>query len=410
VTLNLEEGTTGLSPLAAIKKNLKGAPKAATWSALFSGILIVFISTSGPIVILFQAAEAGKLSQSYVNSWLFAVLLGSGVFGLILTLRYGMPIIGSWASTTTALLVTGLVEHDYSEVIGAYFLVSIILIIIGVTGIFDRIMSAIPHSIIMAMLGGILFSFGLKIFYFTKLNPTIGLGMLLIFFVGRRLKWRAPVFGSLIVGLVISVMQSKLTNPHLKAELVIPVWVNPTFSVGAIFTLVIPFVLMVMTTQNATGISLLKTANYRPPINQIVTTGGFLSLLGAGFGGAGVNLSAMTAIIAINPEADPNPKTRYFAGISCAITYIIAGLFAGVFSTLYGSFPADLTAILAGLALLPVISHSIAEAVAVPEFRDAAIVTFLVTVSGISGWGIGASFWGLIAGLLIHWLTQIKKN
>ena len=406
----IEEGTYDLTWHKAVLHNIKGTPKAFTWGALFSGMLIVFISTTGPIAILFQAADAGQLSDKYTISWLFAVFMGSGVFGLFLSLRYGMPIIGSWAATVTALLVTGLVDHSLPEVVAAYFLASMILLLIGVTGIFTRIMSIIPHAVIMAMLAGVLFSFGLRIFTSSKAEPLIGFGMIFMFFLGRRLKWRAPVFGSLFIGVAIALAQSKLNAPSFDFQMVHPIWINPVFSPDLIFTLVIPIVLMVMTTQNATGISLIRSAGYRVPINDIVTLGGFLSLLGAGFGGAGVNVSAMTAIIALGPEADPNPKTRYFAGISAAITYILAALSAGIFLSLYASFPPALTTVLAGLALLPVISASIVEAVMDIEYRDAAIVTFLISVSGVSGWGIGAPFWGLLGGFLVHHFVSFKKS
>lgn len=407
---SIEEGTYDLAWHKAIFHNLKGVPKAFSWGALFSGILIVFISTTGPIAILFQAADEGKLSDQYTISWLFAVFMGSGLFGLLLSLRYGMPIIGSWAATVTALLVTGLVDHSLPEVVAAYFLASIILLLIGVTGIFTRIMSIIPHAVIMAMLAGVLFSFGLRIFTSSKSEPFIGFGMIIMYFLGRRLKLRAPVFGSLFVGVAVAITQGKLATPHFDLELVHPIWITPVFSPDLIFTLVIPIVLMVMTTQNATGISLIRSAGFKVPINDIVTMGGFLSLLGAGFGGAGVNVSAMTAIIALGPEADPNPKTRYFAGISTGITYILAALCAGVFLSLYASFPPALTTVLAGLALLPVISASIVEAVTEPEYRDAAIVTFLISVSGISGWGVGAPFWGLLGGFIVHHFVTLKKN
>ena len=183
-------------------------------------------------------------------------------------------------------------------------------------------------------------------------------------------------------------------------------WSSPTFSLGSLFTLTIPIFLMVMTTQNAPGLALLKAVNYQAPVNQIVHFGGTLSLLGAGFGGAGVNISAMTATIAISPESDPNPKTRYFAGVVSGVAYCVAAVFAGVFSSLYGSFPIELTAILAGLALLPVITSSLADALNEKTFRDSSVVTFLVTVSGVSGWGIGSPFWGLIAGVLVHRFTE----
>ena len=406
----VESGTTDLSLFKALVHNLRNLPKAASWTALLSGFLVVFVSTTGPIAILYQAAAAGKLPIELTNSWLFAVFLGSGLFGLLLTLRFGIPIVGSWASTTTALLVTGLVDHPFSEVIGAYFGASILLMIVGYTGIFNKLMQSIPHAIIMAMLAGVLLIFGTRIFTSTRINPLMGLLMLAVFFLGRTLKWRAPVLASFAVGLITVIAQSKIDVPPLNFEVVTPVWTNPTFSLGSLFTLTIPIFLVVMTTQNAPGIALLKAVHYKAPVNQIVHFGGTLSLLGAGFGGAGVNLSAMTATIAISPDSDPNPKTRYFAGVVSGVAYCVAALFAGIFSALFGAFPVELTAILAGLALLPVITASLTDALEEKEFRDSAVVTFLVTISGVSGWGVGSPFWGLIAGIAVHKFSAIRAS
>ena len=406
----VESGTTDLPLFKALAHNLRNLPKAASWTALLSGFLVVFVSTTGPIAILYQAAAAGKLPIELTNSWLFAVFLGSGLFGLLLTLRFGIPIVGSWASTTTALLVTGLVDHPFSEVIGAYFGASILLMIVGYTGIFNKLMQSIPHAIIMAMLAGVLLIFGTRIFTSTRINPLMGLLMLAVFFLGRTLKWRAPVLASFAVGLITVIAQSKIDVPPLNFEVVTPVWTNPTFSLGSLFTLTIPIFLVVMTTQNAPGIALLKAVHYKAPVNQIVHFGGTLSLLGAGFGGAGVNLSAMTATIAISPDSDPNPKTRYFAGVVSGVAYCVAALFAGIFSALFGAFPVELTAILAGLALLPVITAALTDALEEKDFRDSAVVTFLVTISGVSGWGIGSPFWGLIAGIAVYKFSAIRAS
>lgn len=404
---SIEIGSTHLPVLKAISLNLRSLPRSASWTALLSGLLVVFVSTTGPIAILYQATDAAKLSTSLTNSWLFAVFMGSGLFGLLLSLRYGMPIIGSWASTTTALLVSGLVDHSFSDVIGAYVGASLLLMVVGYTGFFNRLMKSIPQPIIMAMLAGVLLVFGTRIFTSTQVNPILGFMMLVVYFVGRTMKLRAPLLGAFAVGLVTVILQSKVSLPSIPVRVVEPVWTNPTFSIGTFLTLTIPIFLMVMTTQNAPGLALLKAVNYEPPVNQVVQMGGILSLLGAGFGGAGVNISAMTATIAISPESDPNPQTRYFAGVVSGVAYCLAALFAGVFSSLYGAFPIELTAILAGLALLPVIMSALHDAVVDREFRDAAVVTFLVTISGVSGWGIGAPFWGLIAGSVVfrisHW-------
>lgn len=398
-----------ISTLTAIRKNIANLPKAASWSGFFSGLLVVFVSLTGPIAILYQAVQAADLSVELTNSWLLAIFMGSGLFALLMSLRFGIPIIGSWASTTTALLITGLVDHPFSEVIGAYFVASIILMIIGYTGIFSKLMQTIPHAVIMAMLAGVLLTFGVKIFSSTRINPILGISMLMVFFAAKAIKFRAPVVLSFVVGVVIVALQSKINIPEVKLSIATPVWTNPTFPVGAFFTLTIPIVLLIMTSQNAPGIALLKAVGYTPPINTIVHFGGFLSLLGSGFGGSGVNLSSITASIAISEECDPNPDTRYFAGVVAGIAYCVAAIFAGVFSTLFGSFPGELTAVLAGIALLPIITTSLVDAMEIKDYRDSAVVTFLVTISGVSAFGVGSPFWGLIAGVIVHQLQRLSR-
>ena len=398
-----------ISTLRAISKNIANLPKAASWSGFFSGLLVVFVSLTGPIAILYQAVQAADLSVELTNSWLLAIFMGSGLFALLMSLRFGIPIIGSWASTTTALLITGLVDHPFSEVIGAYFVASVILMVIGYTGIFSKLMQTIPHAVIMAMLAGVLLTFGVKIFSSTQINPILGVSMLLVFFAAKAIRFRAPVLLSFVVGVVVVALQSKINIPEVKLSIATPVWTNPTFPVGAFFTLTIPIVLLIMTSQNAPGIALLKAVGYTPPINTIVHFGGFLSLLGSGFGGSGVNLSSITASIAISEESDPNPETRYFAGVVAGLAYCVAAIFAGVFSSLFGSFPGELTAVLAGIALLPIITTSLVDAMEIKDYRDSAVVTFLVTISGVSAFGVGSPFWGLIAGVIVHQLQRLSR-
>ena len=405
----MHEKGLNISTLRAISKNIANLPSAASWTGFFSGLLVVFVSLTGPIAILYQAVQAANLSVEITNSWLLAIFMGSGLFALLMSLRFGIPIIGSWASTTTALLITGLVDHPFSEVIGAYFVASIILMIIGYTGIFSKLMQTIPHAVIMAMLAGVLLTFGVKIFSSTQINPILGVSMLLVFFAAKAIKFRAPVVIAFVVGVVVVALQSKINIPEIKLSIAAPVWTNPTFPIGAFFTLTIPIVLLVMTSQNAPGIALLKAVGYTPPINTIVHFGGFLSLLGSGFGGSGVNLSSITASIAITEESDPNPETRYFAGVVAGLAYCVAGIFAGVFSTLYGSFPGELTAVLAGIALLPIITTSLVDAMEIKDYRDSAVVTFLVTISGVSALGVGSPFWGLIAGVIVHQLQRLSR-
>ncbi|MFM9130217.1 MAG: benzoate/H(+) symporter BenE family transporter [Actinomycetes bacterium] len=410
MTIQLERGTTDLPILEAVKINLRNLPKSFTWGALLSGFLIVLISTTGPIAILFQAADAGNFTDRQLASWLLTVFIGSGVFGLVLTLRHGMPIIGAWAAATTALLVTGLTSHSYAEVLGAYVIASIALIIVGVTGLFGKLMALVPRPVVMAMLGGVLFRFGVEVFSSLKTDALLGIGMILMFFIGKRFKWRAPVVPALLVGLVIAYLEKELVNPNIKVAITAPLWVTPEFTLGSVLTLALPIFLLVMTTQNATGTAVLYNSGYEPPINNVVTVGGVISLLSAPFGNSGVNISAMTAAIATQKDADPNPKTRYFAGFACGIFYVILGLFGATVMGFFGTLPPVLLAVLAGLALIPVIGSCTNEALENPEYREAGLVALLITVSGVSAFNLGAPFWGLVGGVLVHEILTRKRK
>ena len=406
----LERGTTDLPIWQAISQNLRNLPKSFTWGALLSGFLIVLISTTGPIAILFQAATAGNFTNQQLSSWLLTVFIGSGLFGLVLTLRHGMPVIGAWAAATTALLVTGLTEHSYPEVLGAYVIASIALIVVGLTGLFGKLMALVPRPVVMAMLGGILFRFGVDVFSSLKSNALLGLGMILMFFIAKRYRWRAPVVPALAVGLIIGLVQKELISPNINVSITAPMWVIPEFTLGSMLTLALPIFLLVMTTQNATGTAVLYNSGYEPPINNVVTVGGIISLLSAPFGNSGVNISAMTAAIATQKDADPNPKTRYFAGVACGIFYIILGLFGSTVMGFFGTLPTVLLAVLAGLALIPVIGSCTNEALENPDYREAGLVTLLITVSGISAFNLGAPFWGLIGGVLVHEILNRKRK
>ena len=78
--------------------------------------------------------------------------------------------------------------------------------------------------------------------------------------------------------------------------------------------------------------------------------------------------------------------------------YLLAGVFGGSISGLMAALPLSGIQTLAGLALLGTISGSLYQALNHEAERDAAIVTFLMTASGVTLLGIGSAFWGLVLG------------
>ena len=403
-------GSVEIPPLRAIWGNLKTFPASVTWSAAMSGLLIVLISSTGPVAILLAAARAGHFSDRQTASWLFACWAGSGIFGLYLSLRLRIPVIGAWSTPSVALLVTGLANHKLSDAVGAYFIASVLIFLIGVTGILHRILSIVPRPVIMGMLGGVLFDFGVNIFRTLPKEPLIVISMVIGYFIARRFGWRAPVITSAAIGLIIALITHKAHSTHWNVALARPVWIVPTFSVSALITLALPLVLLTVTTQFAPGLAVLSSAGYEPPTNKSLVVAGIISFLGAGSLGSGVNSAAITAAIGSGEEAEPDKTKRYTAGVVCGAAYLAVGIMGATMLGLFGALPGAMLAALAGLGLLPAIASSTHDALQDPQYREAALITFLVTISNIHPLRLGAPFWGLIAGFVVHHVVEFPAK
>jgi benzoate membrane transport protein len=403
-------GTAELSPFAAIWKNAKDFPKSLSTSAAISGLIIVLVAIFGTAPIVIQAANAGHLTENQTSSWFFTMLVGSGLYGLYMSLRLRMPTTGAWSTPSTALLVTAIAVHKISDVVGAYLIAATAIILIGSFGLLERILSSVPRPVTMAMLGGILFSFGVNIFPAISQEPPIVLVMIATFFIGRRFQMRAPIIPSFILGLVVAAISGHAHQPHLHIKIATPVWVNPTFTISALITLAIPLILLTLTSQYAPGMSVLTGFGYKAPVNRSLVTGGLLSFAGAGFLGSGVNSAAITAAIGAGEHADPDKSRRYTAGVVSGLTYVAFGIFGAAFLGFLGSIPIAMLAAIAGLALMPAIANSTHEALIDPQYREAALVTLMITVSNISAFKLGAPFWGLMGGVIVHQIVIFKRK
>lgn len=397
-------GTADLPWVKAIRQNLVRLPKATSFSAVFAGFIIVLVSSTGPSVLLLQAAKVGHFSNAQILSWLSLCWIGSGLYAIFLSLRFGTPMIGAWSSSSAALLVTTFATHSIAEAVGAYFIAAIGLLAIGLTGAYASIMRHVPKAITLAMLGGVLFAFGLKIFVVLPDSPLLVLAMLAAYLVARSFGWRAPAVPSLVVGFIIAALKHQLHNPHLHFSIVHPTWVRPTFNLADVFTIALPLLLLTLSTQFAPGSAVIESNGYILPTKWMLNTAGVLSLITAGFLGSGVNSAAISAAIGISPDAETDKSRRYTAGVYSGIFYLIIGLFASAMMALFFSLPTSMLATLAGLALLPSIASSTHDALIQPSYREPAMITFLVTVSNIHMLKLGAPFWGLIAGVGAHWI------
>jgi benzoate membrane transport protein len=261
-------------------------------------------------------------------------------------------------------------------------------------------MERIPQTLGAAMLAGVLLNFGLKAFSSMQTQTLLVGSMFAVYLLARRWSPRAAVPLVLVAGILVSMAQGRLHLNAVPMILATPVFTAPEFSFAAIASVAIPLFIVTMASQNVPGVATIRTFGYRPPISPLITWTGASSLLLAPFGAYAVNLAAITAAITMGREAHENPDKRYMAAVAAGGFYAVVGLFGASVSALFAMFPNELILALAGLALLNTIGSGLASALRSEAQREPATVTFLVTASGLSLFGIGAAFWGIIAGVL----------
>lgn len=370
-----------------------------------SGLVAVLVGYTGSAAIIFQAIEAAGATQAQANSWMLALGLGMGVTTLGLSLVFRMPILTAWSTPGAALLAGSLAGVPMAEAVGAFLFCAVLLTFTGVTGWFAGLARLIPDSLASAMLAGILFQFGLSAFAALESDTALVAVMGCTFLAGRMWFPRYAIPGVLLAGCLWSGATGSFGSTEgLALSLARPEFVTPAFSLPVLIGIGLPLYVVTMTSQNMPGVVALKAAGYQPPVSASLTVTGLASLLLAPFGGFAFNLAAITAAICAGPEADENPQTRYLAGAMTGLVYIGAGLSGAAVIGLFLIAPAALIATVAGLALLPTIANSLSAALAEARGREAVLITFMVTVSGISFLGIGAPFWALVLGLLVNHL------
>ncbi|VVP19679.1 benzoate/H(+) symporter BenE family transporter [Pseudomonas fluorescens] len=388
---------------------MKGFFRDFSLSAAVAGFIATVISYAGPLVIIFQAAEAAHLSREVLSSWIWAISIGSAVLGIGLSLRYRVPVIIAWSAPGSALLVALLPEISMAEAVGAYLVSSLIIFVVGISGAFDRIISKLPGAIAAAMLAGILFSFGTGLFVSMQHKPMLVLAMFACYLICKRLMPRYAVMMVLLVGCSIAAFTGDLHRETLVIGLATPVWITPEFSLGAILNIALPLVMVALTGQFVPGMAVLRASGYSIPASPIIASNALGTALLAPFGCHGLNLAAITAAICTGRESHEDPRKRYVAGVVGGLCYLLFGIFGATLVSLFSAFPKELIAALAGLALFAAIAGALTGAMAVPGDREAALVTFLVTASGMSLFGLSAAFWGLIFGMVTHVLLNARR-
>lgn len=377
---------------------------------LLSGFVAVLVGYASSAAIIWQAAVAAGASTAQIAGWLSALGLAMGASTLILTLWYRAPVLTAWSTPGAALLVTGLQGLTLPEAIGVFIIANALIVLCGVTGLFARLMQVIPHSLAAAMLAGILLRFGLQAF--ASLNDPFLLcgGMLLAWLILKRIAPRYAVIAALVAGAVIALLEGDIVTSSLAMAPVLPTFIAPQFSLAHSLGIAVPLFLVTMASQNAPGVATMKAAGYDVPVSPLIIVTGVLALLFSPFGVYSICIAAITAAICQSPEAHPDAAKRWLAAAAAGVFYLLAGIFGSSITGVMAALPASGIQMLAGLALLGTISGSLYQALSHESERDAAVVTFLATASGLTLWGVGSAFWGLIAGGICYTVLRLARR
>jgi benzoate membrane transport protein len=369
-------------------------------SAVVAGFIAMLTGYTSSLVLIFQAGQAAGLSSGQISSWIWALSIGMAVCCIGLSLRYRAPVMIAWSTPGAALLISSLPGVPYGEAIGAYILCSGLIVLVGLTGSFDRIMRRIPASIAAALLAGVLFKIGLEICGAAEQQPTLVVAMLLAYLLGKRLLPRYAVLAALLVGTLLAGLFGLLDFSDFELQLATPEWTTPSFSLAAAISIGIPLFIVAMASQNLPGMAVLRANGYDVPASPLLNITGLTSILLAPFGSHGIHMAAISAAICAGPEAHEDPRKRYTAAVWCGVFYGIAGIFGATLAALFTALPKALILSIAALALFASIIGGLTQAMSVAKERDAALITFLVTASGMSLFSVGSAFWGIVAGLL----------
>jgi benzoate membrane transport protein len=369
-------------------------------SAVVAGFVTVLVGFASASAIVFQAAGAVGASAAQLGSWMLALGVGMGLTCILLSLRYRAPVVTAWSTPGAALLVTSAAGLSIEEATGAFLVSAALITLVGFSGWFERAMDRIPIPIASGMLAGVLLRFGLGLFTAMSTQLALALGMCLAYFAARRLVPRYAVIAALLVGVVLALVQGLLHVDAVHVALARPVWVTPRFTAGAVIGVALPLFVVTMASQNVPGVAVIRASGYTVPISPVIGWTGLANLVLAPLGGFTVNLAAITAAICMGREAHEDPRRRYVAAVFAGLFYLIVGIFGATVVALFLAFPPELVAAIAGLALLATIGNGLAAAVGTENQREPALVTFLVTASGIAPAGIGSAFWGLVAGVV----------
>ncbi|WP_374661498.1 benzoate/H(+) symporter BenE family transporter [Inhella sp.] len=374
--------------------------------AWVAGFVVVLVGFTSSVALVFQAAQALQATPAQTASWLLALGVGMGATSMLWSWQYRQPVLIAW-STPGAALIAASNGVSMAEATGAFLFCGLLIAVCGYSGLFTRLMDRIPAAIAAALLAGVLARFGLNAVLAAPQAPLLVGAMLVAYLLGRRAfpRWAVPAV--LGVGLLTALGLGLVGPLQLETGLgATPVFTAPAWNPAVLLGLGLPLFIVTMASQNLPGVAAMRAGGVDVPLSPVIGGTGVATLLLAPFGGYALNLSAITAAIVMSPEAHEDPGRRWIAAVAAGLFYLLVGLLGAAVVGLFAALPQALVLGVAALALLGTIGNGLAGALQKEAERDAAVLTFLVCLSGVTVAGIGSAFWAALAGSAAYLLRR----
>ncbi|MDT8902042.1 benzoate/H(+) symporter BenE family transporter [Anaeroselena agilis] len=366
-----------------------------------AGIVTSLLAITGPPAIILEAAAKGNFSTYQTVLWFFAIYVGGGILGIILPLRYRIPIVGAHSITGVAFLATVTGQFTYPELIGAYLLSGLLILAVGALGAFAKLLAYVPKEIISAMLAGMITNYMLNFIVSASQLPLVGGGALLVFFyVSKNHRRVPPMLAAIVAGCALLLVSHGIGSAGTAAAFAWPQPQAPQFSLTGFLSVAVPLALLILSNDCAVGLGALEQNAYRPPVDRIVALSGLFSAVTGLFGGQSANIGGMMTAVCAGEEAGPREK-RYMAAVISGAVILIFGLFAWRLVPWIQALPRPFIAILGGFALLGVFVNSLQISFSRPSQKLSATFAFIIALANITVLNISAPVWSLLAGTLI---------
>ena len=368
-------------------------------SSTVTAVVVGFAST---ILLIMEAARAVGANPAQQASWAAALCFGMAATSLILSWRYRMPIITAWSTPGAALIATSAAGVTYPNALGAFVVAGLLMCISALIKPLERAIEKIPVGIAAAMLAGVLLRYTLGVPGAAVAMPYFVIPLIVIFFA---LRLSIPLFAVPVIvglGVAMAAFSGSFSGNCCSLGFTAMVWTTPTFDGATILSLGVPLFLVTMASQNLPGFAVLRAAGYQPPVSPCLFVTGLGSVVLAPFGSHANNMAAITASIVTGPDTHPDPAKRWLVAWPYFILYSAIGLAAASFVEILGALPAALITAIAGLALFLPLMGGVSAMMKEPRDIESALITFLVTASGVAVFGVGSAFWGLVAGMVLY--------